>query len=630
MIQLTDDNGIEWDEEAANNLFYDNEIKFELNFSITNNINFIDNYWDFSAHNKLHIGKNYAYKYDFKEIKETKYRLYLKRLVLRELYKKKNRCTTVIVSFTDCKKFLLFLEGKGIIDPKFIRSIDLQEFIENNFSHITEKIKGRLFNNLKKILYEMELDNKYFYVREFNKILNNLSIKKINAEVENAKTNNIPRHFFNKIIQVALSNIDDSSISKLDKKISCMIILLSQIGMRRSEAILLETNKIKEIEILNGTKKSYILEFITFKTSPEKDGRITETIMTPIALKAYRALEILGDGDRNDKVSALFPGSVSGGFLNTSTFGKYIIRFFLMNQHKLEIEKLNTFQLELLEKLEVTESKVKRRAYGVTKEDLGRTIYYAHSHQFRVAVCNEFKRLGTNLQWIKEHMNHLTEEMTTHYFREDEKDLLKRTLTLRAKKDGSKLVTNPNEIEINEIKDELENEEFLSAYKDINKFLKKGKLNIFKDLDDILKVYSGFPVRESEIGYCTKALGKLCERQELLTTLENWYYVRPQVVNVAQFDLTYFRFKEKIKIIEHNKKLIKEDERYLRQYELELKSLSAFIKNKLSPELQVLGLELQSDLEGTILEKYPNLAETLPQLEAIRKECEEWKQKLKN
>lgn len=630
MIQLDNINGIEWSKEAANSLFYGDQIDVykDWNFSITEKINFADNFWDFSNDNKLHIGKDYAYKYNFKGIAEAKYRLYLKKMVLRELCLKRNRCTSLIVTFTDCKKFVNYLESNSIITPWTIREKDVVNFIQDRFNHVKEKTKGRLLCNLKKFLFEVEQDNRSFNMSSFNKVLNSANINKIKIEIENAKTNNIPYPLFNKIIQVALNNIEDCKVSTLDKMISCMILILSQVGMRRSEAILLETNKIKEIEILNGTKKAYIMEFVTFKTTPEHDGRITETIMTDIALKAYRTLEVLGERYRNNGVAALLPSSISGNFISTSTFGKYIVRFFLKNQHKLELNKLSPADLDLLEKLEVNDRHVKKKTYGVTKDDLGKVIFYAHAHQFRVAVCNEFKRLGVNIQWIKEHMNHLTEEMTTHYFRDNEKDLLKQTLILRANKDGTGLATNADEIEHDNIKGELEDAEFLSAYKEINKFLKKGNLNIFENLDEILKVYSGFPIRESELGYCTKALGKLCERQELLTTLENWYYVRPQVVNISQFDLTYIRFKEKVKIIEHNEKVKGEDTRYMRQYDLEIKSLNAFLQNKLLPELSTLELELSSKLEKDVLINYPNLVDILPQIKIIRKECEEWKKRL--
>ncbi|MDQ7864031.1 hypothetical protein RCO48_31980 [Peribacillus frigoritolerans] len=184
---------------------------------------------------------------------------------------------------------------------------------------------------------------------------------------------------------------------------------------------------------------------------------------------------------------------------------------------------------------------------------MGSTIYYAHAHQFRVAVCNEFKRLGVNIQWIKEHMNHLTEEMTSYYFRDDS-DLLKQTLLLRAREDGTGLETDPSKVDNKAIRKELDDTNYVSAYKEINKFLNKKKLNLHESLEDILEAFSEFPVRENQLGYCTKALGKLCERQEKLTTLEKWYYVRPQIANILQFDLTYKRFIDKVKIVEHNKK----------------------------------------------------------------------------
>ncbi|MDQ7864030.1 hypothetical protein RCO48_31975 [Peribacillus frigoritolerans] len=74
-------------------------------------------------------------------------------------------------------------------------------------------------------------------------------------------------------------------------------------------------------------KKAYIMEFLTFKTTVEEDGKLTESIMTDIALKAYNTLVVIGEARRINGSNVLYPNQ-KGEYFNTSTFGRNIIRFF--------------------------------------------------------------------------------------------------------------------------------------------------------------------------------------------------------------------------------------------------------------------------------------------------------------
>ena len=622
MAQIND---LGWGKNIETSLFYNKDSSpLEPNFFITANINFNDDFWDFSELNAIHNGNNSSYRYNFSEINQLKYRIYMKNMVLRELCVKRNRFSTVYSAFKCCLNFIQYLESIHLYLPNAIRPNNIIDFLKKR--DIQENTKQHELISIKKFLQEVELDNKDFQITNFNKVLNSANKKIINSELENGKTNNIPRDLFNKIIQVALKQIDNKELDLLDRMISCLILILTQIGMRIGEASLLEINKVKEIEILKGEKKAYIMEFLTYKTTPQSNGRLTETIMTDIALKAYRTLEELGRKRRKQNGKALFPNS-KGDFIPAKILSEYIKRFFYKNQKELAINSLSSSELKLIEYFEPT---VERHEYfrklGFRKTDVETTIFYVTSHQFRVAVCNEFKRFGVTLQWIKEHMNHLTEEMTKHYFRSDESELslLKETLLKRSSKNGDNLTIDPSEIDDTKIREELDDEQFVEAYKEINKFLSKKELNIFKDLSEILENFKDYPLRENELGLCTKALGKLCARQERLTTLENWYYVKPHIVSISQFDLTYRRFIDKVRIIEHNEKIKEQDNRYLLQYNLERKSLKAFLHNKVLPELDLIEGAILKNGKETLVEQNPNLKQIFIKIDEIREDCVKW------
>src|SRR5690625_1343699 len=223
-------------------------------------------------------------------------------------------------------------------------------------------------------------------------------------------------------------------------------------------------------------------------------------------------------------------------------------------------------------------------------------------------------------------MNHMTEEMTSHYFRDD--DLIKQTLFTRSSYDGTQLETNRNST-ISELEQELTETELQQAYDTINNFLKKKKLNIFKDIDEIINILKRNTLRETTVGICKKAVGMLCERQERLVTFEKWYYISPQIIDIHSFDFTYKRFIEKAKIVAHNKKVVQSKPEYERQYNLEKDALQNFYNKCFTIEYDLVHTKLKElGLDSFVL-AFPRLEELVLNMDVIDKEIEQWISKLK-
>ena len=51
---------------------------------------------------------------------------------------------------------------------------------------------------------------------------------------------------------------------------------------------------------------------------------------------------------------------------------------------------------------------------------MDKDIYYVTFHQYRVVLATILYNKGYHLDFIRQHMNHLTEEMTQHYIRFNE------------------------------------------------------------------------------------------------------------------------------------------------------------------------------------------------------------------
>ncbi|MGK4468368.1 transposase [Mammaliicoccus sciuri] len=295
---------------------------------------------------------------------------------------------------------------------------------------------------------------------------------------------------------------------------------------------------------------------------------------------------------------------------NTASFN-HIDNFFHRNQKEIEFSKLSNLEILQVNKKIFKDSNYKIYGEQKSKDLINQTFYSISTHQFRVAFANNLKDKVT-LEWIQEHMNHLSFEMTKYYFRDDED--LKETLIYKSNKDGSQLETAIQE-------DLTSNEEIEHVCEVINEFLTKNKLNIFKDIDEILYIFRNNPLNESLVGLCSKAVILICDRQDKLNTIENWYYNSPTIPSIISIDFTLNRFFDKCKIVEHNSILSSKNKSYNRNYEIEWNSLNRFYSNKLLPELKLLKKYIKENKPETLIEQYPNLEKLVFELTDIEKRC---------
>ncbi|OLN21371.1 hypothetical protein BTO30_15350 [Domibacillus antri] len=475
---------------------------------ITRNIRFSDNTWDIS--DKLHPE---VPSLDFSLFRSKVFRVLLKKVVLRELFilrKSKRNVTVYDKTFNTIKRFILYLEKeKYMYDLRYLSPEIIKEYVENlKKTNITKDRLNRLLAGVKKFLQEVQLAGHEIDLSEYEKKLT-VSWEERKAEMEANKTSNIPKRIFNQTVQCALMDMEDESLRIQDRMMACLIVILSHTGMRRGELERLEVDKLSDITILDKKEKAYYLEFFTYKTTPSKDGRWTKTIAFANTIKAYQLLEKLSKKRREKGKNTYLYVNRSGKKYGRSSFDYLFDTFFYRHQKEI-FHHLSDYEIAQVHIQKVTSYLV---SYIDKSEPnppiIGETMFTLNAHQFRVAVANILKDKGRSIQWIRQHMNHLSEEMTQHYFRDDD-ILVRETLMRRAKADGNSLELEPNN-QNTLVKNELSEPELLKAYEEINKFLKKKKFNIYKDIDDIINTLKHNPLRENIVGVCTKHLGILCE-----------------------------------------------------------------------------------------------------------------------
>ncbi|AZV41552.1 hypothetical protein BAOM_0941 [Peribacillus asahii] len=593
-----------------------------VDFSVTPTINFADDLWVFNEFKRF-PGEDWAYSYDFRQLDIT-YKNYAKYMILRELFNKHNRFTTLKKKFYTIRNFINYLSEHHMFYPNLIDTSFLKEFLadarsERNLSDQKQAIKM--------FLSEIELRVSGVNFSECYKYLNKIDGRKIKAERERGKHKFVPIHIHNKIISIAIKDLRNENLRITQRAAACMIVLLAETGMRIGEFRILEVNRLEETRVKGEPKAFHHLNFKTYKTVKEKDFKWTRSFITENALLAYKTLTEIYRERR--KSQYLFVND-KGMAVSKTMLRIRLVQFFYRHQNEFQIDKIIDHEVN---QFAVTRKRNFKTLDFVPNDEMDKDIYYVTFHQYRVVLATILYNKGYHLDWIRQHMNHLTEEMTQHYIRLQEMEKLEvnavETLMKRSSKDGSTLITDTNKSSDKYIREELQSEQYQEIYDQINKFLKKNKLNIFKDINEIVSVLSrtNNPIADMELGICAKSFNKLCERNQYISSINDAYYLGVQIHSLDDLPHSVKRFQEKASIIAYNESLYKKNTKYRNEFERELKGIKKYIERKLNPELMLLKDEISIIGLETVQNKYPQLAEIIGNIKLIEEEAEKWKEK---
>lgn len=598
---------------------------FNSNIKITPNTYFSDDSWDFSNKN-LEDRKKYFYMYDYYEI-DIKYKFYIKKVVLNQFVIEKNKPGTVSGDYSHIKAFILYLQKRNVYDYNMINSSIIKDFFGIEKRKLTERTKLYYKVSLKLFFKELEYYNKELDCSQIFEILEDTNISKKNAEIEANKTPQIPDKMFDKMMSLAIKDINNPTVSKKDKLIASCIIMFGEVGMRIEEFQKLEVNKINSLQIDNS-KAVYYLEFKTFKTIRNKsvESKWTETYLSDKAKLAYDTMvsiskDIRAVNESNYIYNCSDRNSPSSKLFSQTMIRAHIRRFIITHYDSFNFDQMPQDDIICLSIQELSDKNL-----YILGNDLkhwnGKSVYYVHPHQFRVTVCTRLYNNNVPLEFIKKHMNHLDEDMTQHYIRENALGLKKQQAMQIVKevidKTGNLLETDVNKIENLNIKNEMLNPNFRKDYEDINRFLEKNHFKIKENLDEVIDLLtkSNTPLTEFAEGFCAhNALANICKRQEYISSINDMYFGGVNIPCVEYLSITYERFKEKVKLVRHNEKIAKNNPIYLVEYKRELKALKRFTCERLLPELNLAKEE--SDKVG--LDKFIVLHK---ELEYIMKDIE--------
>lgn len=319
----------------------------------------------------------------------------------------------------------------------------------------------------------------------------------------------------------------------------------------------------------------------------------------------------------------------------SAVFRNDVLSFYIRHKDDIKLDDIKPSELENLNDFMFSnESKFKReftveQRKKIKYEDVvDEVYYYVNPHRFRVTVCTKLFSGNVHIDYIVKHMNHLSEDMTTYYNKSYElKDQLEESmkiLSLMSKDSNGLIETDIEKVDNVTYKTLLSDSLLKENIDKMNSFLKENDFNILTDIDIILKKLKKLssPIAANDLGVCINIISQnICEKRELFYSTLDLQITLPTYKNI---NYTYDLYKERIKIVKHNKEVSNKNNNYNNEYEREVNSLKHLINTKLKKELDLLQGDLDKCGYDSVIEKYPYLDYIIKNISSINEEIKKW------
>lgn len=443
-----------------------------------------------------------------------------------------------------------------------------------------------------------------------------LSVRnKAKKEVDKYRMPDIPLPLMKAIEDTATRVMRDKNSSYLERSFACLLLIITQLGLRLGDALNLRINSLKTIRLVNVNVQ---VSFIHYSTSKPSRGRgpLLEFDMyaTDLCKEAYETLSELRkehpDADKVDYLylpynrmkhkghERLYP--VTRYPANNQKFNDEYERFiykYLYKECSTPWEGIAPCRLSCLKgRIEF-------------KDEVDKLFYYPDTRQYRVRVCTALYEKGVPLSYIKKFMGHLTEDMIGYYCRP--KDSFKENLDYSRKVIQSMVGEDTTPIGVNG--------DHLKAK--LKEFVASQKYNVYTDIDEIINTLGNkLVIRAKTGGVCIKTSMIPCADEVSTNKLLCAFNLCPNVYHFYWMaDVSYLDFKTAEKAYSQTQE---------NGFEVEASKQKAMAKSiitrRLLPELTSLKNAIQEHGPKTVMERYPSLIEIIGNLDNILKEIQLW------
>ncbi|QEH70031.1 hypothetical protein [Cellulosilyticum sp. WCF-2] len=664
-------------EDNINSAFSKEKIK---NFQIYDGVYLEDDIWDFSEFNTSNR-ERHTYRFNFDKLSNM-LKFGTKIMVLDRRFRQNKDFSTVQKDLEAIRAIDNYCIGLKINDIRLLNQEVLREYFEERLKGVTNRTRNRRAITLIRVLevYKKnnlcEVDYLITYLEKF--ISENPEIRSLSS-----KNSYIPDALCNQICAFAVNDLNNSELAIRHRIAAGLLIILIETGMRVEEVTLLETNRIKVKG--EGEKSIHYLEFYTYKiTEYGEDRKLTYTFLTKLALHAYQMLCMFSKNIINGisetsylrnmiqlKENKIIPGRIKDSDLRSGVskytkkecdqlekdMYKFIFvsdhtgmqkrggsvlkndlqQFFVRHDEEFDLKCLSEDEKQKLRSFKLT-SEVKYKKFFLTEERKehpfesikDKQYLWINPHAFRVHLCTKLFMKKIHIDFIRKHLNHLTEEMTVYYNKEFENnkslDDVVNILIEDITEEGT-IQSDPNQAKNIILKEQLKSSEFQQHIKQINGFIEKGNLNINRDMKKVFKMLlkTNSPVVENELGICVISIvQKVCEQREYFSSQQDNYNIGVTLNSYKNLDLSYQRFKQKLELIKHNKLVAEQRPQYQNEYEREVNALRYYVKNRLIKELNLLTNDIATKGAEEIIRQYPRVKNIVINHKELIEEVSTW------
>lgn len=572
--------------------------------------------WDFREL-AVNRGSKSSYRFTFSNC-SYEYRDTLKLYVLFKILEDNNKITSINRKYETIRKFINYLINNNIYKMEYMTYEDLKKFIELREGEIaittSHNEKGHIKDFIE--LYSANFNN--ILTKDIEVLLSGTNIGLLTSHQEVNKYPIIPHNYFIKMRRMFEKIMNDEMKDVDERGFACLIIILSQTGLRASDLGLIEINCIRTEKLKTGMEAHYMY-YRTLKEGEGDDGSIISfTYINELAFKAFNILtHIYMDRRINMKTNYLYiPTKAKSYPVNTDYLNEKLKRYIFRNREEFNYLKFDDFiglrSISILDYIKLKRISLKRNPI----EDVNKVFYYPVIHQFRVTVCSELYHRGVPLEYIQKYMSHLSDSMKGYYVRPNkniQENLNHTKAVLRDIISGNVRLLGDRK-QVNALTEKIE------------EFLIKGNFNVEKDIDKIIdKLIKKIPIRAKLGGVCiNSAMLRDCKFDDKTNEFYCAYGICPNNFHffyMADISLNKFRQAK-------NTYLYNVGNGFFRQAQREGHKIIKIINETLLPELDEVKNEIKTKGRDNIINSYPHLREIIENYTVIYNEILDVKERV--
>lgn len=564
---------------------------------------FEDNIWDFNSYIEDKNGR--AQKILFSAA-PSEIRDYCKFYILHSIMGKKKISTANLryryfISVTN--NILLTTGKKSIISintEDFINEIERRNASPSTVHNLYESIyqvMSFLTNNC-----QMALNIDFKQIKELGIRAKNITKK----NMDKTKLANIPEEYFHKILSTSLAVMRDKNELYRYRSTACIIVMLSQLGLRLGDLMALTTEQMYSIKLKkSGNTANYIHYKEQKPSKPHAPMLEFDIYSNPLCTEAYATLKHI----RTQRTCS--PG-VKYLYLTDSRLNKKEVFPVSTDMFKQEY-KIFLYKFMKEETLKCWDgiSPIKYNYATKNSQRFHVVLYLPDTRQFRVHVATDLYNKGVSMTYIQKYMGHLSEYMLGYYIRPKD--------TYQENIEYSEQIIK--KIAFNDLTP-LGNDQIGEDIKAIIKhFMLENNFSVYTDFKIIAKnLGDKIVIRGKTGGVCIKTSLMPCSRDVRTNEMLCAYNLCPNLFHFYyMLDVSYVDFKTLQATY-----LAATDSGHSKAAQKELNKLKEVIRRRLDPEIVELEKEIARKGQDDILMQYPSLIDVIQNINFIKEEMKLW------